>query len=481
VMTTIVKLPPFPSSQSRKALSPTQLSNLYQTIILSLQTCISLDSQKHDQSSTQTYLSSYFRDAAFNALQSLIWKLESTPSKQERLIQAKSFDLAEKVASSAPSLDLETLLDIAVVYRKKNASRVRSLFKAAFEKSSALLGQLRTDMLPAILQLLASSQSLGLYGIAKTAYCIVCFLKALPNEGVKIFASDSAFFVSIAQIYDTGLSSIATSYGGFPSDLNHIDPDGWELKYTQAKVDLIDSFHVLISRLLEDVAVASGTSLAIACDQAFHVLFTLLDAPSSSQSASQTPFLDRSLLHDYQQSYNLAKELESTINRVSADDARSQALQSSLLALCSSSPEDSGILRLLIQSSGAPPPTPRSHTPKGKQKETSIQENTSAASPSTAEAEVDSMVAQVLDILPEHSPTHIRALLLLPDYPFHRNVEKIIEALLEGTVPEASEVERISSSRSTTVPLRSSERRNIFNEEAFDVSRVHVGKKRYYC
>lgn len=368
-------------------------------------------------------------------------------------------------------------MDVAVVSAKKHTSKIRTIFEDSFKRSGSTVQEmLKADLLPSMVQIMApqAQQSLGLYGIVKAARCTVSLLRVLPAAAVRVFANDSAFVLAIARVYDEGLAGIATSYGGFSANVEQVEADGWEHKYIQAKVDLIDAFHLLITRLVEDVAGASGRELALNCDSAFRVLFALLDLPSTASSASQTPFLDRSLLHDYQHSYDLAKTLSTVMEKISLDDVRGEALQSSLYSLGGGSSRDKGILRLLIGSSGAPSYEPRGAASKGKGR-APLGADLPPPALAPVDAELDSMVAQVLDILPEHSPDYIRALLAHTDYPFYRNGEKVIEALLEGTAPSPSEIAPPAFVSSNTA---TQERRNIFDDAGpITLDQVQIGKK----
>jgi activating signal cointegrator complex subunit 2 len=103
-----------------------------------------------------------------------------------------------------------------------------------------------------------------------------------------------------------------------------------------------------------------------------------------------------------------------------------------------------------------------------------------------ADSEADGKVAQVLDILPDYSPTYIRALLTHPSYPFQGDAEKVVEALLEGTAPSPSEVEEQRSSTDIAEGsyqeveefVYTKNRKNVFDDDVMDVSRVRFGKKR---
>jgi activating signal cointegrator complex subunit 2 len=113
------------------------------------------------------------------------------------------------------------------------------------------------------------------------------------------------------------------------------------------------------------------------------------------------------------------------------------------------------------------------------------------SSSSIPDPDIQMKVTQVLDILPEHPPEYIRALLEHP--PLERDPEKVIEALLEGTAPAPEELEQSQSETASmihgTVRLQVDgeddaekyvrERRNVFDDQVMDAAQLRVGKKRF--
>lgn len=94
----------------------------------------------------------------------------------------------------------------------------------------------------------------------------------------------------------------------------------------------------------------------------------------------------------------------------------------------------------------------------------------------------------MLDILPDQSPNHIRNLLVHPRY--SGNPEAVISALLEGTAPSEAELAPpteasiISPAAAPSQEPKSEpgfvftqNRRNVFDDEVLDVSKLRVGKK----
>ncbi|OCH86144.1 hypothetical protein OBBRIDRAFT_890685 [Obba rivulosa] len=498
----IAPLPLYPSSRARASLSPSQLATLYQSIANSLEQILALPPAQRDTASCRAFISSYVKDTSHQILQSLIWnepeehsRLFSKLSTAERTIRRRVFLLAEKLAES---LDLQTILDLCVAYASTNPTRLRALLATTVsQKAAQLISETNAEAVPAFTALL-SSPSQGLYGLRKTSYILLCFLRAGPPELRRPFARDKLFILALAQAYSTGLSGLAQSYGGFRrSIVNPADSmDQWERIFLETKVALVDSFHLLIRTLLEDVAAvpSEGSALAMQAEPAFEIVFALLESPSQTQNESTTPFVDRSLLVDYQHAYDFARTLAAILRRT--DDARVDVLESALRSIDTSpgagGSDGAGALKLLIRSSGVTPgidyvgrgPTKTTTTGKGKGK---ASETIRSAEEDLA---LDTAVSQVLDILPTYDPSYIRALLANSSYPYKGDAERLIAALLEGTAPSVEDVEAATASEFTpeaSVGLSiqapandfqlTKERMNIFNEESIDISQVRKGKK----
>lgn len=163
------------------------------------------------------------------------------------------------------------------------------------------------------------------------------------------------------------MSAIATSYGGFAALAAGIsgearEADEWEHIWVETKVALIDSFHIILSRLLTDLAALNGSRLAEEAERTFGLVFALLEeVSSSSNSTSQTPFLNQSLLADYHQSYSLSKSLSSALKHATERDARLDLLESTLQSLDSleGDTKNPGALKILLRSELCPLEEPR--------------------------------------------------------------------------------------------------------------------------
>ncbi|CDO70996.1 hypothetical protein BN946_scf184830.g28 [Trametes cinnabarina] len=521
---TLAPLPPYPSTRARASLSPSQSSSLLQTIFIALSHVLCLDDAKINSPSTIAFIASYVKDAARQTLQSLIWGVndkDRTPrlSQTERKIRHTVFVLAERLAPLG-ALDLQTLIDLSVAYARVSPSRIRALFSAAFvqsPKSSALLEQVQNSGIPAFTTLL-SAPSQGLYGLRKTAHIILCLLRPAPADLARLFARNKTFMRGLATAYDAGLTSSAQTYGGFRSLFAATSEGGqtreldeWERLFLETKVDLLDTFHILVRTLLDDVAsiANAGPALAAQAEPAFEIVFDLLEvraSPSGGGSADNvppTPFLNRPLLADYQHAYDFSRTLADVMRRT--EDARADLLESTLRTMSSEAGSGSraGALKLILRSSGVPPgidnlgrgPAGKSQggDVKGKGKDVGQQLGSGAiVAPHVSEEQLDMALAQVLDLFPDQDPTYIRSLLAHPDYPYKGDAEKLIGALLEGAAPSSADVEaaiRHQAAALADVETQSSkqmgedeytftkERRNVFDDDAMDLSKVKIGKK----
>ncbi|KAJ7073533.1 hypothetical protein B0H15DRAFT_792719 [Mycena belliarum] len=461
----IPRLPGYPSAATRKSLSPAQLASTKSFIASALLSTAALPATKRDTPAARNFISTYCKDTARDTLQSLIW--DAPLSHADKLISKRALVLAEKLADG---LDLQTLVDLSIIYAHTNTTQIRAILAAGLESTPA---EIESELVPALTRLLSSSQ--GLYALRKTGYCISSFLHVCPKRTLSAFTHSKDFILALAKAYDAGLSTIAHSYGGL-SVSDSRDSDEWEQIWVETKVTLVDAFHVIIRSLLDDMSSSSGAALAVEADRTFDIIFALLELPSSSQpDATQTPFLNRSLLADYQQTYDLSRTLASSLRHAEEKDARVDLLESTLQSLGSSSKKDPGVLKILLRSSGIAPGV--DNIGRGYTKKPDTKGKGRDVSPPAAtvveDSELDIKVTQVLDILPEHAPGYIRLLLSSPSY---TNAEQVVEALLEGTAPSQQELE------AQNAPPKADDaagyvRRNVYDDEAMDLSQLRVGKK----
>jgi activating signal cointegrator complex subunit 2 len=471
-MHAIPPLPPFPSSSTRASLSPSQLATLYAKISKSLGNILGLSPPKRDTASTIAFVASYSRDAAQEALEALIWDPATYPgksmSREARSVRARVLLLAEYLASSGV-LPLDTLLDISVAYAPQH-SRIKLLLSQAFSTQPALINELTALVVPAFREVLASSAS-GLYGLRKAAQIILCFIRPAPTEARLVFVEEPSFALTLAHAYDTGLGTIAHSYGGLHLNSRGArEPDEWERLLVETKAAILDVFHTLLTALFVTLA---QDPRGATFERTFALLFALQELPSGTPGASPAtaaPFRDRSLLADYEAAHRLSRLVERTLARANADDARAELLADSLRALDNGA-RVPGALTIIL-GSGAPPGIDSRGT--RTQAPTASTGASTTAGASAVDTVVDAQVEEVLAILPDHPRAYIHALLALPQL---GTVERVVEALLEGTAPPPEQLPTRAPAPPRDGFELTRDRANVFDEDEMDLARVRVGKK----
>jgi len=506
----IVDLPAYPATSSRKRLSPSQTATLNQTIASTLGTVLALPPEKRDTPSTRQFLVTYSKDTAFQTLQNLIWRDTTTTtslSADEKTIQKRCLLLAEKLAQSPPGLDIQTLLDLSIIYARVQPSHLHRVFSAALQSDPTLPKIISEDLVPSLTTLLAqqSPSSQGLYAQRKVAECIFSFLrgaKGIPDL-IRPFAQSKPFILGLTSLYNAGMAGIAVSYGGIPALMTGISAenraaDEWETIWVETKVTILDSFHLVLTALLDDLAACpQGPRLAEEAERTFDIIFALLEVPTSSSTSSipGTPFLNQTLLADYQQHYHLSRTLSTALRHAQEKDVRLDLLESTLQSFDSGEgSRNPGALKILLRSSGIQPGvdnlgkrSTRSHPEQAQTTAPQAQPDHKGkrkAKTPDADPELDIKATQVLDILPDTSPEYIR--LLLAHDRYGRDPEKVLGALLEGTAMSEEELERDLREKEelerkfgdgVEVEYRVEQRRNVFEDEQVDLSRYRVGKK----
>lgn len=507
---TTFKLPPYPSSHALKALPPSKIVSINQAIASSLAITVDLPPHKHDEPSSRVFLASYANDVAFNTLQDIIWgdprrEQSKLLSKHELLIRKRSLLLAEKIAPSG--LDLRVLLDLSIVYGRTNPVQLHAIFTATLDLSSSPIADLvSTQLIPAFTILLSQENptSQGLYAQRKTAECIYTFLRGAKGREsgsasplVLSFGKSKPLVANLAKLYSVGLAATAQSYGGLSVlaagiNDNRREPDDWERIWVETKVALLDSFHIILGALLDDLtSTHGGPALDAKAESTFDLIFALIDipqapAPSNGAKVPPIPFLNMSLLGDYQHAYSLSSTLADSLRRAQKeDDARLDFLDGTLRSLAGEPSDhaqgrkEPGVLKILLRSSGIQPGIDNrgNHPTTATSPPTAVKGKARAAE-TPSQANLDMEITQVLDIFPDVSPSYVRNLLLHDRY--NGNPEKVVEALLDGTAVPEDELTiqgQAEDSHRAAVEYRVSERRNIFDDHEMEVQQLRVGKK----
>ena len=547
----IPRFPSYPSTQDCKALSPSQFASVNQNIAAAISIILALPADKRDTLAIRNFLTTYAKDTAFQTLQNLIWQDSSNqnPSRStgnRKLIHQRSLLLAEKLASSSSEIGIELLLDLAIIFVRLRFSQIQSVFLAAFKSNpTALTETVSVDLVPGLTALLSregTNASQGLYAMRKVAECIFAFLRASGGskgvlEFVRVFAYSKPFTLALASFYDSGLTTIASTYGGLSAITTGMsnqgrEPDEWETIWVETKVALFDAFHIIITTLLEDLASCpAGPRLAFEAERTFDIIFALLQIPSSSSTTiintdiPPTPFLNRPLLADYQESYSLSKTLAKALHHAQEKDARLDLLENTLQSFHDevenhdsdhhAEERNPGALKILLRSSGvqcgidnrgtrnrpaAAPTASKATATLSTPNNSTLNSSSNQTIPKidrkgkgrakerpsdpSDDIDLDLKTIQVLDILPDLSSTYIR--LLLTHDRYGGDAEKVVAALLEGTA--LSEEDLVSEdgkeyASGDVIDAQDEEqyslnqRRNVFDEEILDVNLFRTGKK----
>ena len=534
----IPRLLGFPTTHDCKALSPSQVASVNRNIANAIGIILALPADKLERAtpSIRNFLTTYAKDTAFQTLQNLIWQDSSNQTPRQstgnrKLIHQRSLLLAEKLASSSTDIGVELLLDLAIIYARLRFSQIQSVFVASFKSnSSALTETVSVDLVPGFTALLSqegANASQGLYARRKVAECIFSFLrvsggtKGVPAF-VRVFAHSKPFILALASFYDSGLTAIASTYGGLSAITTGMsnqgrEPDEWETIWVETKVTLLDAFHIIITTLLEDLlSCPSGPRLAFEAERTFDTVFALLQIPSTNTDIPPTPFLNRSLLADYQASYSLSNTLAKALHHAQEKDVRLDLLENTLQSFNTevenhdpdhAEKRNPGALKILLRSSGIQPgidnrgirkppvatasatlPTPNNSTLNTFSNQAIDRKGEGRAkeqpSDPSNDIDLDLKTIQVLDILPDISSTYIR--LLLTNDRYGGDTEKVVAALLEGTALSEEDLGSASGKEYASGDVIDpqdrqqyslNQRRNVFDEEVLDVDLFRTGKK----
>jgi len=503
----IARLPPYPSVHARRQLPASQLTSLNRIIASTLSQIIALPPEKQKSETLRAYVQSYARDASSQVLQTLIWGPPDNTrlSSDEQSIRKYTIQLAERIV---PNLDLQILLDLAIGYStsKECKLKLKAVLKAAAESRRNIHEAIENDLVPALTLLLSppsSNQNQGLYGLRRAAHCIVSFLRVSPDSFIRLFARRKPFLLGLAHAYQNSLPFIATSYGGINVLQNSIDrpseieTDEWERIWVDTKIALIDAFHIVFSRMVEDMTSAEGRLLGIEAERTFDIVFALLEQSNSSSrsTAPLTPFLNQSLLFDYHQSYSLSHMLTSALKHAEEKDARFDIIEAALANFDSGGSEqkDPGALKIVLRSYGIQQGIDN-RGPRIKAADTSVPRNISHNESSSSkkgkekalepveDLELDRKVSQMLDVLPDVNANYVR--LLLESDEFKGDLERVLGALLEGNAPseevllsEIKQDDQPPQFHKSTGNYTLSQRLNVFDGQDMDLSQVRSGKK----
>ncbi|KAG9104488.1 hypothetical protein FRC06_001869 [Ceratobasidium sp. 370] len=391
------------------------------------------------------FLSSYLGDTARQKLARISTgaSYNSSLSGSEHAIRKYTLHLIHLLASQQQPLPATLLVDLAVSYSPQNSSILCEIFRnvlsiptQAAEFTSSVISAFTAALLP---------KHPDVIELREVAHALLCITRC-GEEAVGLFAQESSFIKALAECYQTLLPKLANSLGGIrPRGKNST----YEITWVETKADLLDCYDTIIRTLAK-----SPKNV----ERALEIVFQVFEVPHKA-STSSVVFFETSLNDDL----NRVAGLDSLFKDVvPPDDARLEVMNAQLGPITSST--DLGVFALLPTRTPEPP-VATARVDKGKGKET-------APLPAPDPA-LDALVAQVLDILPDQDALSVRAALQLAR--FNRSAEALISALLEGEqLPPPQAEPSAAPPKISALP----ERRNIFDDDEMDYSRLRIGKKR---
>ncbi|KAG8770365.1 hypothetical protein FRC12_004309 [Ceratobasidium sp. 428] len=443
-------LPAFPVYELKASVPLKRFEVVTDTVAQKLASVLRARTQSNQPAPAQPligFLSSYLSDTARQKLSQISIGTSSNDniSDSERAIRNHTLDLTRLLASQQQPLPVALLVDLAVSYSQHNCTILREIFAHALsipaqasEFTSFVISAFTTALLP---------KHPDIIELREVAHALLCVVSC-GEEAAGLFAQGS-FIKALAESYQNHLPKLANSLGGIHLQANN---STYETTWVETKADLLDSYDTIIRTLAK-----SPRNV----DRALETIFQVFDVPHKS-SASSLSFFNTSLNDDLNRVAGLVELFKDT---VPADDARLEVLNAQLNPIALSI--DLGIFALLpVRTHEVPVALPQ--LDKGKGKETAVPEPVLDLDP-----DLDVLVAQVLDLLPDHDPLSVRAALQLPW--FNRSADALINALLEGEELPPPQTKSSAVSPKTFAPP---ERRNVFDDDEMDYSRLRIGKKR---
>ncbi|CAE6475753.1 unnamed protein product [Rhizoctonia solani] len=391
------------------------------------------------------FLSSYLSDVARQVLVQSSTRSGSlytdSLSESERVIRKCTLRIISLIASQQADLPVTLLIDLAIVYFPLNNTSLQNIFNQLLSVSPRA-SEFESTVIPAFTSALVPKHP-DVIELREIAYTLRC-ITSCGNRVKSLFAQQQSFVKALAECYQTVLPNLIQSLGGIHLQGNR---ESYELTCMEAKVDLLESYHNIIRTLASPQTV----------DLALQVVFQVFEVSVPSVS-SPVPFLHTGLNDDLNRVVGIVNLCGGVL---SSDDPRLEVITAQLGPTATKS--DLGALSILpAPVSNKPLPPTRIDKGKGKLVTTDEVE---------LDPELESLVTQVLEIFPEQDPATVRAALQIPK--FNRSAEAVINELAEGNQLPAYAPPPEKPAKSVLV-----ERRNVFDDEEMDYSRLRIGKKR---
>ncbi|CAE6446410.1 unnamed protein product [Rhizoctonia solani] len=448
-MATADTLPIFPIHELKESVPHERYDTITRQVAQKLGSILEAATSSKDveAQSLVGFLSSYLSDVARQVLVQTSTQPGSPYidllSDSERVIRKCTLRLVGLMASRQADLSVTLLIDLAVAYCPLNTTSLREIFDQLLSVAPRA-SEFESTVIPAFISALAPKHP-DVIELREIAYVLRC-LTGCGDRVVGLFAQQQSFVKALAECYQTVLPNLVELLGGI-----HIrgDRESYELTCMEAKLDLLESYHSVVRTLATPQTV----------DLALQVVFQVFEV-SAPPVASPVLFLNTGLNEDLNRVVSIVEVFRSVL---SADDPRLEVVTAQFGTISSKS--DLGALSILpVSLSNAPPPPAHNRIDKGKGKLT-------AADEPTPDSELDSLITQVLEIFPEQDPSVVRAALQLPK--FNLSAEAVINELAEG-----NHLPACAPPPEKTIKSLLAERRNVFDDDEMDYSRLRIGKKR---
>ena len=462
----LAPLPPFRPSLVKQKLPFEQFDSIQRLLCAQIQLLLQ---NSPSPSTVLAFLQAYLSDVAQSSLRSLSTaSVVDSASPNTTLLRQQVLALLSHLADRHPkSITQAILIDTTIVYGPKNATHVKRLLTDLLGRREPQFKTAIATSFSRMLSEITNSTRNDIDGFRRVAHILATVVRTSVPAILDELVDGKPTINDMATIYDRKLPPLLPGV-----KLDDVPLSSGARSWLQTKVDLLDSFHILIDRILaSERHLESGIAL----------LFDLTSSVEADMT-QQSPFIHFPLIADYQYQFNLAQRLKSL--STTRDDPRLDVLIAQIANLAQTDPNDLGPLSLLLETPATNTITPygASGSRKGKGRAAPVEDG------------VEEAITQILSILPNQDPDFLRRCLAHSTFTGSDRTEKLMAALLEGKVPAELMMDETGgpSANEPSHQLLSTEdrqekekefkytkdRRNIFNDQPFDLSALRIGKKR---
>ena len=462
----LAPLPPFRPSLVKQKLPFEQFDSIQRLLSAQIQLLLQ---NSPSPSTVLAFLQAYLSDVAQDCLKSLsTTPVVDSASQNTTLLRQQVLALLGHLADRHPkSITQAILIDTIIVYGPKNATHVKLFLTDLIGRREP---QFKTAIATSFSRMLSEiNDSIGntIEGVRRVAHILVTVVRTGVPAILDELIDGKPTINEMATIYDRNLPPLLLS-----AKLDDVPLSSGAKSWLQTKVDLLDSFHILVDHLLaSERHLESGIAL-------------LFDLTSSVEVdvTEQSPFIHFPLIADYQHHFDLAQRLKSL--NTTHDDPRLDVLIAQIANLALADPDELGPLSLLLEKSATNAIASYGTTGsrKGKGRAAPVDDG------------VEEAITQILSILPDQDPDFLRRCLAHSMFTGSDRTEKLMAALLEGSVPAELMMDETSGPLANELPLLplsiedgkgkekeykyTKGRQNVFNDQPFDISALRIGKKR---